>query len=858
MLQLYELQHNQGKNYILPFLWMHGESEADLRREIAKIDECSVKAFCVESRPHPDFTGKRWWRDMDIVIDEAGRRAMKVWILDDAQFPTGYAAGQAKNADPAFKKQFLFQRLVSVVGPLKGAALLPPVKEGELFCVAACPMEKDGRLAPERCVDLTDRLVDGAVYWDIPEGLFAVCYFYIDRRGIIANTEDYINPLTAGGTDILLQAVYESHFEHYADEFGKTIAGFFSDEPGLYSEFSYENHLGSPAQMLPWSDDMAEMLKTRTGLTLPVILPSLFLKQDVMTAAVQYAYMDVVSELYEKNFSERIGRWCREHRVEYMGHIIEDNNAHARIGFSAGHFFRSTAGQDYAGIDVVLNQILPGMDEITHSCTGAAPADGEFFAYLLAQMAASQAQLEPKKRGRAMCEIFGAYGWAEGTKQMKWLVDFMLVRGINWFVPHAFSPAPFPDPDCPPHFYAGGRNPQFKGFAKLMPYTNRMAHLLSDGRHAADAAILYHAQAEWTGVGFMLSQKPARVLAQAQISFDIVPLERLSDALIRNRRLEINGQSYTVLIVPYTKLLSKEAAQCLSDIRQKGVDVVFIDGYPDTVFSRDGKRLPRRDWTGFRLCALRDIAGYCREKGCDRLALEEGHPSLRVYHYRHHDAELWLLFNEHPYSPVRDTLLLPAALIKQPCVQYDALDNAAYSITIPQDGRLPIEIEPYQSVLLLFGSTGDIQTKKPQAMHSCCRIEPEEWNLSLCREEEYPAFRPYKTLRAPDNLNKPDELARFSGILRYETAFDYTGPTDHALLDLGRVYETAEVFLNGRSLGLRFCPPYRFDAGGCLHQGKNRLSVEVRNHLAYEIRDEFSAYLPLEPIGLLGPITIRF
>ena len=147
MLQLYELQHNQGKNYILPFLWMHGESEADLRREIAKIDECSVKAFCVESRPHPDFTGERWWRDMDIVIDEAGRRAMKVWILDDAQFPTGYAAGQAKNADPAFKKQFLFQRLVSVVGPLKGAALLPPVKEGGSFSVwLPVPWKRTGAL----------------------------------------------------------------------------------------------------------------------------------------------------------------------------------------------------------------------------------------------------------------------------------------------------------------------------------------------------------------------------------------------------------------------------------------------------------------------------------------------------------------------------------------------------------------------------------------------------------------------------------------------------------------------------------------------------------------------------------------
>lgn len=66
------------------------------------------------------------------------------------------------------------------------------------------------------------------------------------------------------------------------------------------------------------------------------------------------------------------------------------------------------------------------------------------------------------KKGRALCEVFGAYGWAEGLKLMKWLLDHMLVNGINYFVPHAFSMKDFPDPDCPPHFYARGMNPQFR------------------------------------------------------------------------------------------------------------------------------------------------------------------------------------------------------------------------------------------------------------------------------------------------------------------------------------------------------------------------------------------------------------
>ena len=85
-----------------------------------------------------------------------------------------------------------------------------------------------------------------------------------------------------------------------------------------------------------------------------------------------------------------------------------------------------------------------------------------------------------------MCEVFGAYGWAEGGPVMKWLLDYLLVRGVNHFVPHAFSPA-FPDPDCPPHFGAAGKDPQYEAFSKLMTYGNRAAHLLTGGVRAMAA-----------------------------------------------------------------------------------------------------------------------------------------------------------------------------------------------------------------------------------------------------------------------------------------------------------------------------------------------------------------------------------
>ena len=160
-------------------------------------------------------------------------------------------------------------------------------------------------------------------------------------------------------------------------------------------------------------------------------------------------------------------------------------------------------------------------------------------------MGASSAKLDPQKNGRLMCEAFGAYGWVEGLKMMKWITDHMLSHGVNVIVPHAFNPAPFPDWDCPPHFYAHGQNPQYPYFHKWSHYADRLCHLLSGGYHEAKIGVLYHAFGEWSGE-YMLMQKVLKELQQHQIACDIISEDYLLDA-------QINNQSY--ITVSYTHLI---------------------------------------------------------------------------------------------------------------------------------------------------------------------------------------------------------------------------------------------------------------------------------------------------------------
>lgn len=89
----------QGKctSHILPFLWMKGEDNETIKKELDKIEECGIREVCLESRPHPDFCGPKWWENLDFICEEAEKRGLRLWILDVKKFPTGYANGGLKS-----------------------------------------------------------------------------------------------------------------------------------------------------------------------------------------------------------------------------------------------------------------------------------------------------------------------------------------------------------------------------------------------------------------------------------------------------------------------------------------------------------------------------------------------------------------------------------------------------------------------------------------------------------------------------------------------------------------------------------------------------------------------------------------
>ena len=69
--------------------------------------------------------------------------------------------------------------------------------------------------------------------------------------------------------------------------------------------------------------------------------------------------------------------------------------------------------------------------------------------------------------------------------------------------------------------------------------------------------------------------------------------------------------------------------------------------------------------------------------------------------------------------------------------------------------------------------------------------------------------------------------------------------------------EVAEVYLNGKELGVKLFPPYTFNISSEDIKDENDLTVIVTNHKGYLMKDEYSAYMPFEASGLIGPVMYK-
>jgi hypothetical protein len=145
-------------------------------------------------------------------------------------------------------------------------------------------------------------------------------------------------------------------------------------------------------------------------------------------------------------------------------------------------------------------------------------------------------------RRRNANEVYGAYGHQLTFDEMKWLADWLLVRGVNLLVPHAFYYSvrgPRVDerpPDVGPH------SPWWDAFGAFADYAARLCRMNTEGRHVCDLAVL--------GLADELPWRAARALFEAQIDFNYLEARHLwEDAEVDAGGIRIAGMRYRALVL---------------------------------------------------------------------------------------------------------------------------------------------------------------------------------------------------------------------------------------------------------------------------------------------------------------------
>jgi len=189
------------------------------------------------------------------------------------------------------------------------------------------------------------------------------------------------------------------------------------------------------------------------------------------------------------------------------------------------------------------------------------------------------------------------------------------------------------------------------------------------------------------------------------------------------------------------------------------------------------------------------------------------------------------------------------------------------------------------SFVLSDGSKKEITTQNP---HEPINLAG-PWLVSFGKNRFAPDSARFDSLFSWSRSADPG-IKFFSGIASYHNSFEIRSLDlkrgQAVILDLGRVQEVADVYINGANAGILWCEPYRTDITKYIRPGKNKLVIEVANvwtnrlcgdaRLAPEYRVSNTNITrlpnawsyPMETIpndaydlresGLLGPVAIEF
>ena len=676
----------------------------------------------------------------------------------------------------------------------------------------------------------------GQVYAANPEE-FCRRYYSIDKNGEVVICKEPFRQERAAIPDILnpaavkkfLELTHDSYRKRVGKEFGRTIRFAFMDEP----------ELGAANYGLPWTPGIEEEFIKRKQYDIRPYLKAILRNSDTDKQIIEKRldYYDVLSRLLVERFMIPIRDYCRENGLLSSGHFGGEDEWFSSWYMSRLHYYgsimQSLRALDAPGVDLIWRQI---------------ERNGRHHPF--PKLASSAAAQTGNKH--VLAEMFGVYGNGISFDEMKFLVDYMLVCGVNTFI---FCAYPYSTKGSlmegeRPHF--GKINPLWEYTPELHSRTARLSAAFTGAVPVVTAAVYFDVRSSWIGgrtaeYAMMSQIELSNTLLNTQRDFDYVDDQVLAEGKLKDGKLCFGKAAYECLILPPKANLSPAAAENLKKWK--------ASGFP--VFSAD---------------QTDEIEPVLKVSPPTR--------SLRVRKMRSGNGEvLYFVLN----TSDRFIEVELEAQEKTAIANCNPSDGEVYSVGSSGKGCWKWCFPPYDSALFLLGKQAENgKCPEPEAGEVVQQLD-DFWELTV-RKEYFVGSDNYEVREKKEHFRKIelDNLehilgTEFSGEVCYRKEFQWDGTGEAEFLDLGKVSYAARVKLNGKDLGTKIFTPFVFPLKGYLKKGKNLLEITVANTLsnaivperikerwlrefpsvcAYEIRQRDFESESLES-GLFGPVQLR-
>ena len=333
---------------------------------------------------------------------------------------------------------------------------------------------------------------------------------------------DILNP---DAVDAFIRLTHERYYQELKDYFGGTVIAFFTDEPCP---------LGRNAKgFREWVPGMEEEILAENGNLEE--LKELFCGRENRTTQV---YHKLIKRHLREVYYARLSGWCESHGISLMGHPEASDDVEEEFYFHI------------PGQDLIMRRVAPETGGIREPDSVQAKLPADIARYL--------------GRRRNANECFGVCNrqsipWYFKGYDMKWYINWLGIRGVNLFVPHAFyySVAGPRKEERPPD--VGLHNIWWRHYRLFSDYMKRISWLMTDSVSLARAAVLCDN-----------NRVPAEEIAglyEHQIDFHYLPIAMLEKSIVRENRLCFGPCRFDVVVDLYGYGVQETYAKYLSGVR---------------------------------------------------------------------------------------------------------------------------------------------------------------------------------------------------------------------------------------------------------------------------------------------------